>query len=121
MSKVIRYGMGANPREVDAEWVAAHCVGAGWKDLIIRLVDDLFALGWDGHLHQCKEKFGGLRFYTGALYGDQRVRIRQAEKESEVTCEVTGERGELRYDIGWIRCLSDDEYQKELKRQKEKF
>jgi hypothetical protein len=33
-----------------------------------------------------------------------------AEEESLTVCEVTGEMGKLRTDIGWYRTLSDVQY-----------
>jgi hypothetical protein len=88
------------------ESVLAH-VGKGWHPLVNRLIDDLFALGWDGSLHQIKEKFGGLRFYTGAISDAMRKRIHEAESESIRTCEDCGAEGKLRYG-SWIQTLCDE-------------
>jgi hypothetical protein len=56
------------PWDSDKEWpledVLAH-VGKGWHPLVIKLIEDLEQLGWNGRLAQIKEKFGGLRFYIG--------------------------------------------------------
>ena len=71
-------------------------VGPGWQNIIKRLIDDLFLLGWDGRLHQIKEKFGGLRFYIGAAPAQVHDRISQAEAESFCTCETCGLPGETR-------------------------
>lgn len=80
-------------------------VGPGWRPLVKRLVEDLFTLGWDGSLHQIKEKFGGLRFYVGAETEEMWRRIGEAEKESERTCENCGEPGTLGPGRGWWRTL----------------
>ena len=81
-------------------------VGPGWSKIVQRLIRDLFALGWNGSVHQIKEKFGELRLYTGgsdAIFN----RIDAATKESLKTCERCGEPGKPR-GTGWIytRCAS---------------
>jgi hypothetical protein len=60
---------------------------------VTRLIDDLFALGWDGTLAQIKEKFGGLRFYIGGGSDVVHQRINEAENESYKVCEKCGEPG----------------------------
>jgi len=81
-------------------------VGPGWEDIVRRLVTDLFALGWDGDLHQIKEKFGGLRFYIGVGNEALWKRIDQAEDESMRTCEQCGQPGETSSWGGyWINAL----------------
>jgi hypothetical protein len=71
---------------------------------------------------QIKEKFGGLRAYC---YGaDEFIRgaIDMAESMSYITCEVTGEKGKVRYKkLGengypihaWVRTLCDNEATKQ--------
>lgn len=87
-------------------------VGTGWMPLVNRLLDDLLELGWDGKVYQVKEKLGGLRFYIGAGSDEVHERIHQAEDESYSVCEVTGKPGKLRPDLGWMRTLCDEEYEK---------
>lgn len=107
-------------------------VGDGWADLVINLDRDIAALNPDYELHQCKEKFGGLRYYTGHTCNDAcsknfvqedlvkdgvryytpRCRvyelIRDAEYASHFTCETCGEPGVLRRKpTGWYRTLCD--------------
>lgn len=119
MSNEIRYGMFASrAKPVDIDYLTTNCVGEGWRGILTRLIDDIFAMGWDGQLLQCKEKFGGLRFYINGGSTEIYNRIGDAEIESTHTCEVCGERGEIRYDLGWARCLCDAEYQKALKQQR---
>ena len=84
-----------------------ECVGPGWYTLVNRLIDDLFGLGWDGELHQIKEKFGGLRFYIGAASDEVFDRILDAENESYKTCEQCGQPGKLRGD-GWMYTACDE-------------
>ena len=91
----------------------------GWFPLIKELIEDLIALGWDRKTCQVKEKFGGLRFYitsgSDAIYD----RISQAEEASYTVCEVTGQPGKVRTDIGWMTTLCDSEYQKVLEKRKQ--
>jgi len=83
------------------------CVGPGWGDIVEALVADLFAAGWDGSVHQVKEKFGGLRFYIG--YGNDEMYnlIDAAERQSFKTCEHCGttDNVEVKADHGWIQTL----------------
>jgi hypothetical protein len=81
-------------------------VSPGWVELLDRLVVDIKALGWDGDLHQVKEKFGGLRFYIGAGTPAMDERIDAAERESLRTCDMCGALGKLRAG-GWLRTLCD--------------
>lgn len=87
-------------------------VGKGWWPLVNQLLDDLLELGWDGAVYQVKEKFGGLRFYIGEGSDEIHERIQQAEDESYSVCKVTGKPGKLRSDLGWMRTLCDEEYEK---------
>lgn len=81
-------------------------VGKGWGDIVSKLIDDLFELGWDGELHQIKEKFGGLRFYIGGGSDEVHKRIGQAENESLRTCERCGRPGKPTND-GWVQTLCE--------------
>lgn len=56
---------------------------------------------------QVKEKFGGLRVYTTFATDEMDDLIREAEKESEVTCELCGDPGVLRLDGGWYMTRCD--------------
>ena len=86
--------------------------GNGWFPLIKDLIVDLIELGWDKQICQVKEKFGGLRFYINEGSDEIYKRIVRAEDDSYKICEVTGDVGELRTDIGWYRTLCEDEYLK---------
>jgi hypothetical protein len=85
---------------------AKACVGPGWHGLLDGLVPKLLALGWDGHVAQVKEKFGGLRFYVGAATDEVHDAINEAEAKSFETCEQCGAPGKPR-DGGWIKTLCD--------------
>lgn len=80
-------------------------VGKGWSPLIEALVGDLENLGWDGAIAQVKEKFGGLRFYTGSLTKEMSSVISAAEAASYKICEVCSRPGSIRTN-GWVtvRC-----------------
>jgi hypothetical protein len=98
---IIKYGYHGVPREPED---IEEAVGAGWSDIIKRLISDLEGLGWDGNLLQIKEKFGGLRFYIGKGTEKIHARILQAEEESFKVCELCGEKGKPRGG-GWIKTL----------------
>lgn len=93
------------PVKVPVEQVASSMYD-GWHDLVAKMLNDLFDLGWDGQLRQIKEKFGSLRVYV--LNTDEAInaRIAEAEDESTRTCRVCGAPGELRHG-GWIKVLCD--------------
>lgn len=92
--------------EVDLECFL--CIGDGWKHLVRKLYDDLVACNWDRVLLQCKEKYGGLRFYIGAATDEQWKLVRDAEEASIHTCQVCGELGELRETHGWYHTTCDE-------------
>lgn len=84
----------------------------GWYELIYNLCKDLKEAGFDGHVDQIKEKFGGLRFYIS--YGDNTTDevakkcdklIMYYEDSSIKTCETCGQDGEEVNLKGWIKTL----------------
>ena len=83
-------------------WLA--CVGAGWHSIVAPLIDRAEKEGVE--IVQVKEKFGGLRFYTGASSPEFQAAVDEAEALSYVICDVCGEPGEPRGG-GWIRVLCD--------------
>ena len=93
-------------------------VGSGWNHILVnafkQIAEAFDKAGADFSefsVVQIKEKFGGLRIYTGALdvsVADQAYKIiDEAETESYVTCEYCGEPGKPRKG-GWIKTLCDD-------------
>ena len=76
-------------------------IGSGWYQLMHDLLAELIQTDWDRDIHQIKEKFGGLRFYIGSANEEVFEIIRKYESLSYETCEVCGEKGELRKDCGW--------------------
>jgi len=94
-------------------------VNNGWFPLIKELIEDLIALGWDKQTCKVKEKFGGLRFYINGGSDEIFDRISKAESDSYETCEVCGEPGELRRDLGWYWTFCEEHYQeKKVERNK---
>lgn len=90
--ELIKYGFYAIENTV--EDVLKSNVPLGWHPLVEKLIHDLLQLGWNRELHQIKEKFGGLRFYTGDTPSDCFGLILEAESQSMKTCEVCGDVGE---------------------------
>lgn len=102
----ITYANGSTSTLAEGREWAINSVGQGWASLVGRLFDDLISLGWNGELFQVKEKFGGLRWYTGALTQAQHDRVVQAGRESYQTCDQCGAPGKPNK-FGWImtRCV----------------
>lgn len=90
-------------------------VDKGWYPLIKSLIEDLITMGWDKQVCQVKEKFGGLRFYINAGSDEIFNRITKAEKDSYDICEMCGEKGEIRRDLGWHLTLCDNHYSEKKK------
>jgi hypothetical protein len=96
--------------------------GDGWFFLLRDLITDLKTIlgSTPFTVAQVKEKFGGLRFYTGgvpsAIYEQVEERIDAAEALSLRTCEVCGRDGKT-YNDGWSRTLCPE---CEAEREKEK-
>lgn len=88
-------------------------INNGWFGLVKELIEKCIALGWNKETCQIKEKFGGLRFYINSASDDVSEAINEAEEKSFKVCEVTGNPGELRTDLGWYRTLSDEIYEQE--------
>jgi len=81
-------------------------VGEGWFGLLKNLIDELISLGWDRHMIQSKEKFGGLNFYVKNSTSEMQDVILKYERLSYKTCEKCGEEGSVRKG-DWIKTLCD--------------
>jgi hypothetical protein len=98
--------------------MTAPCdIQEGWYQLVHDLIEELLSAGWDKHFKQCKEKFGGLRFYIVSGGDEIYEIISKYESLSYEICEVCGEPGELRKDCGWrggkwYKTLCDNHYNK---------
>jgi len=83
-------------------------VGDGWFSLIDEMCSQLEKLATeDVYFVQIKEKFGGLRAYLNWQTEAMDEAIRQAECESERTCEACGKPG-TQNGGGWISTLCED-------------
>lgn len=81
--------------------------GDGWFQLIWDLCEAIEPLAPAAFAAvQVKEKFGGLRFYAGAVSKEVYKLIDGAEEKSFTICEQCGETGKVRYG-GWVRTLCD--------------
>ena len=104
----LRHAWGKHERIIDNPKFFG--VGSGWYPIIKDLIDGLIKLGWDKNVIQVKEKFGGLRFYIDEGSDEMYKLIVGAEKKSYETCQVCGNSGELRKDIGWYLTLCDEHH-----------
>jgi hypothetical protein len=71
------------------------------------MIEELIVLGWDKRLLQCKEKFGGLRFYIETYPEGGHDVISKYEKLSHETCEECGVEASPSKINGWIHTLCD--------------
>lgn len=105
VSRKIDYIQQTNPYKY---WLE---VGDGWFKLIFELVadikvNDLKKGDWITKVTQCKEKFGGLRFYVTGTSDKNWALIRNAEGKSYGVCEVTGSEVEVgTWNDGWVRTI----------------
>ena len=81
----------------------------GWVDLVNDLEARLAETDPDHEIHQVKEKFGGLRYYTGGLSEAGHRLIEEYENKSTHTCQVCGAEGErTTTGSGWMATLCED-------------
>lgn len=92
---------------IPAGYIEVIEVSEGWHPIIIELDKQIAAIHPDYKIHQVKEKFGGLRYYTNVVDAEVGKLIAEAEKKSFKTCEQCGEPGELRKG-GWLITLCDE-------------
>ena len=90
-------------------------IGDGWFKLVYELVssikvNDIKKGGWVTKVTQCKEKFGGLRFYVTGTSDKNWSLIRNAEQKSYGVCEVTGSEVEVgTWNDGWVQTICHKE------------
>lgn len=103
-----------------AEFLQSKRVGSGWNDLLLQMFERLFALGWDGKLSDCKEKFGTLRFHFSvdrsqhidSLLWDT---VQDYEQRSAAICEFCGNfPASPCHDRHWIKTMCDECHVKDL-------
>jgi hypothetical protein len=86
-------------------------VGDGWYGLLYQLIlnvrfNDEAKGKWITKVTQCKEKFGGLRFYVTGTSDKNWDLIRDAERKSYGVCEVTGSEVEVGvWNDGWVQTI----------------
>ncbi len=86
-------------------------IGDGWYKLVYDLVhdiriNDLKKGDWITKVTQCKEKFGGLRFYVTGTSDKNWALIRNAEQKSYGICEATGSEVEVgTWNDGWVQTI----------------
>lgn len=90
-------------------------IGDGWYKLVYDLVhdiriNDLKKGDWITKVTQCKEKFGGLRFYVTGTSDKNWAIIRNAEQKSYGVCEATGSEVEVgTWNDGWVQTICHKE------------
>lgn len=96
--------------EGDPSW--SYCPD-GWRDLVVKMNEHLEKIDPDYVLNQCKEKFGGLRYYTNRPFDPDDlffIVVNYYENQSFHVCDVCGERGECGPTENYIatRCDAHD-------------
>ena len=90
-------------------------ISDGWYKLVYELIlkirtNDEAKGKWVTKVTQCKEKFGGLRFYVTGTSDKNWDLIREAEKKSYGVCENTGSEVEVGiWNMGWVRTICKKE------------
>ena len=90
-------------------------ISDGWYKLVYELIlkirtNDQAKGKWVTKVTQCKEKFGGLRFYVTGTSDKNWDLIREAEKKSYGVCENTGSEVEVGiWNMGWVRTICKKE------------
>jgi hypothetical protein len=87
----------------------------GWFHLINDLCVKLNDISPNVEVVQVKQKFGGLRFYTGGVTEEQYKLIQEAEEESYTICEICGLPGKRIVHNGWISVACENHTPKEVK------
>ena len=80
-------------KRIDAGMGAWSQIGKGWLPLIIQLDEQLAEAYPEYTINQCKEKFGGLRFYVSGVEEDGHKIILDTERKSFSICDVCGKPG----------------------------
>ena len=105
VSRKIGYIKQTNPYDYGFE------INDGWYKLVYELIlkiknNDQAKGKWVTKVTQCKEKFGGLRFYVTGTSDKNWDLIREAEKKSYGVCEVSGSEVEVGvWNDGWVQTL----------------
>lgn len=97
-------------RRIPPNWGRWISCDAGWYPIIVQLDQQLAELDPNYELHQCKEKFAGLRYYfhteVDGARDQMHTLVREAETRCETTCELCGEPGTRHTNRrGWLKTL----------------
>ncbi|ORA27399.1 hypothetical protein [Mycobacterium aquaticum] len=101
-------------RRIPPNWGRWISCSKGWYPIIVELDQQLAELDPAYELHQCKEKFGGLRYYVHTELGDEArdrmwALIRQAETQCDATCELCGQPGAQHTNgRSWLKTVCSD-------------
>lgn len=104
-TRKINYIQQTNPYKYE------FAIGDGWFKIVYELVqaikvNDLKKGDWITKVTQCKEKFGGLRFYVTGTSDKNWALIRNAEQKSYGVCELSGSEVEVgTWTNGWHQTL----------------
>jgi len=90
------------------EYLQRMPVGKGWHSLLQELFQQLFNNQWQGHLADCKEKFGTLRVYLEHSNEQCDAIVDRYEHRSAEICEFCGHASAvIRTNRWWIKTMCD--------------
>jgi hypothetical protein len=113
--KHIKFTRGINYIKQSNPYDYGFDINDGWYKLVYELIlkiriNDEAKGKWITKVTQCKEKFGGLRFYVTGTSDKNWDLIREAENKSYGVCEVTGSEVEVGvWNSGWVITLCKKE------------
>ena len=109
--KHIKFTRGINYIKQSNPYDYGFDINDGWYKLVYELIlkiriNDEAKGKWITKVTQCKEKFGGLRFYVTGTSDKNWALIRNAEQKSYAVCEETGSEVEVgTWNNGWVRTI----------------
>jgi len=109
--KHIKFTRGINYIKQSNPYDYGFDINDGWYKLVYELIlkiriNDEAKGKWVTKVTQCKEKFGGLRFYVTGTSDKNWDLIREAEQKSYGVCEVTASEVEVGvWNNGWVQTL----------------
>ena len=83
----------------------------GWVDLLDELMEKLkeFDKLKSINIHQIKEKYGGLRFYTNYSYNEELYNIiKEFEEKSYTICEICGKEAVICKSGNWYKTVCEN-------------
>ena len=109
--KYIKFTRGINYIKQSNPYEYNFAIGDGWYNLVYELIlkirnNDQAKGKWITKVTQCKEKFGGLRFYVTGTSDKNWDLIREAENKSYGICDETGSEVEVGvWNDGWVQTI----------------